>query len=320
MLQSTLTIQKTAFLEIVRHPAYYLLTILAALLILISQKIVLFGFHSELNMIRELGLSTIILWGVISCILFSHQSVFMELENRSAMTLLAKPVRRTDYILGKYLGLARSSFLGVLFLLLTLILTLWLHEGLPKLSRLQLKASSALIHFEFQQEPGESLEGPIKSLGGLSFATAVGSASASPTSLIWSYFINEFVSLNIWPILLGAVLAFLHTAVVTSFALLLATFFQPVVVAAGTLAFYLVGHLTDTLAGALTGDGTLLSIVRQLMHAALPNLELFTPADHLSRGEAVSAIYVALTLLYGILYVSVLLGLTSFAFSRRELP
>jgi hypothetical protein len=112
----------------------------------------------------------------------------------------------------------------------------------------------------------------------------------------------------------------MHTALVASFSLGLATAFPPVVVAVGTLAFYLIGHLTDFLHRAMSHSGALLSFVGQILSWVLPNLEHFNPSDHLARGEAVSAIYIALSLAYGILYVSFVLGTTVFAFSRRELP
>jgi ABC-type transport system involved in multi-copper enzyme maturation permease subunit len=319
MIRTILTIQKTAFIEIVRHPAYYLLTLATAFVIFISQFINLFSFRSEINIIRELGISTMVLWGVIACILFTYRSVYSELENRSAMSLLSKPVPRSAYILGKYLGLLRSLLIGLLLLTLVLILTLWVHEGIPKLERTVTKASTAVVHLFCHQTPGDSIEGPVKSLGG----TAVGAAltsSTSPGEIVWTYFFDDFMARNVWPMLVGAFLAFLHTAVVASFALGLATFAPPVVVATGTLTFYLIGHLTDKLHDVTSQMGTFLAIVGQLMRSLLPNLEHFNPAEHLSQGEPLSAIYIALAVAYGILYASVILGMTTFAFSRRELP
>ena len=319
MIRSTLTIQKTAFIQIARHPVFYLVLAFAAFLVFISQKLVLFSFHTELNMIRELGLSTLVLWGVFTCILFTHQSVFAEFENRSAMTLLSKPVFRSSYVVGKYLGLFRALFLGAFLLTLTLILTLWIHEGLPKLELSLIKSSSASLHVHMDSPPHDMMSGPVFSLGGSSLGAPLRHAT-TPGEDVWAYVTGQFVPINVFPMLLGGLLAFAQIAVIASFSLCLATFFPTVVVAVGTLSFYLVGHLTDYLVGLLHSDVTISVIVRLLIRCVLPNLEQFNPVDHLSRGDALPTIYVALALAYGTLYVLVVLGTTSFAFSRRELP
>ena len=319
MIRTTITIHKTSFLQIARHPIFYLVLSFAAFLVFISQKLVLFSFHTELNMIRELGLSTLVLWGVFVCILFTHQGVFAEFENRSAMTLLSKPLRRSSYVIGKYLGLLRALFLGSLLLTLTLILTLWIHEGLPKLELALVHSSASSIHVYLDQPPCDSMSGPVLSLGGASLGAPL-RFSMTPESAVWSYVTDHFFPSNVWPMLIGGLLSFVQVAVIASFSLCLATFFPTVIVAVGTLSFYLVGHLSDYLVGIFQRDVTLFVFVRQMVRCVIPNLEQFNPADHLSRGEALPAIYVALALLYGILYVLVVLGTTAFAFSRRELP
>ncbi len=320
MLRSIHSVHKITFLEIARHPAYYLITAITAFIIFISQKVVVFDFNSNLNMIRELGVSTLVLWGVFTCILFTQQSVFVEIENRCAMTLMAKPIRRFEYVLGKYFGLLRALFTGLLFLTIILMLTLWMDEGIPKLHRMGFKASTAVHHLVFHEAPGNSLEGPVFALGGPSVSAALLAAASTPREITWDYLFINFCSSNIWPVLIFSFLAFVHSAMIASFALALATFFTTVVVASGTLAFYLVGHLADYMAKGMPDAGIPALIVRQFMRCVLPNLEYFNPAEHIAQGEQLSAIYVALSLLYGILYVSLVLGMTSFAFSRRELP
>ena len=318
MNNPSLIIQRITFIEISRNPVYYLVLGFASFVIFLSQKLALFSFHTELNMIRELGLSTIVLWGVLTCILFTHQSVFSEIENRSALTLLSKPVRRPSYVLGKYLGLARALLLGAAFLTLVLILTLWIHEGIPKLDRAVLKSSSTCLHYHMDRPPLDALSGTVHSLGGSAYGILVRDATTSHYE-VWSYFTTRFLSSNVWPMVVGGLLSFFQVGIIASFSLGLATFFPTVVVASGTLAFYVVGHLSDFLIGALRIEGALAYIVRQLVRCVLPNLEQFNPVDHLSRGESLPAIYVALAITYGILYVSVILGITAFAFSRREL-
>jgi hypothetical protein len=146
------------------------------------------------------------------------------------------------------------------------------------------------------------------------------STAASPSDFVYAYVFGPFTQHNIFPLLEGGLLAFFQAALIASFSLSLSTFFPPVVVATGTLAVYVIGHTSDLLFQSLSQAGPVSLIVGQLVHWVLPNLGLFNPTDHLARGEPVSTIYIALAFSYGILYVSVVLGTTSFAFSRRELP
>jgi hypothetical protein len=319
-MRSILTIQRTSYIEIARHPAYYILTFSAGLCIWFSQYFILFGFHSNLNAMREVGMATLAIWAVLSCVLLSHQSIFVEIENKSALTVLTKPLHRHHYVFGKFLGLARALFLGLLFLLLIFILTLWSYEGLPKLAIIESKASLHPYPFATDSAVFDSIEVPMSSFGSLSSGCALASSITSPESIIWNYFSSTFATRNIWPILVIGFLIFIQSLVISCFSVALATFFPPVVVATGTISVYLIGHLSDLLASALSQSGTFLHIVGQMLKWVLPNLELFNPADHLSRGQAVSAIYIALSAGYGILYVSVVLVTAAFAFSRRELP
>jgi ABC-type transport system involved in multi-copper enzyme maturation permease subunit len=320
MFRNINTIQKAAFLEIARHPAYYIITFLFCILIFASQKLNLFSFRSEVDMIREMGFATLILWGVLSCILLSHQSLFAEMENRCAMTLLSKPIQRHAYVFGKYLGLARALFVGMLLLTIILILTLWTFDGLPELDRKLSQGAFSPIHFNHDDAAWNESEGAINTIGGFTTGIAMKTSTRSASDVVWSYFVDDFLAHNVWPVLIGGLLTFLQAALIASFALGLATYFPPEVVAVGTLTFYLIGHLSEFVRQALLDTGTVFSIVGQLICWALPNLEIFNPVSHLARGEPLSAIYVALALGYGILYGSAVLGTTAYAFSRRELP
>lgn len=322
MFRATRTISRATYREAVRHPAYYILTLSAALLIYTSRKFTFFGFSSESNMIREMGIATFVLWGVIASILLAHQSLFVEIENRSAITLLAKPVPRPAYLFGKYLGLLRALALGLLFLTSVLILTLWVHEGLPTLVRVEARAAKSLIHFAADAPEWEFLspEGPTGVLGGVAPAAAAEALSLAPQELVWKYFHGEFLARNVWTILAGAFLSLGQIALVASCAVALAAYAPPVVVAAGTAAVYLVGHLTDYLSGALLRVGGPAAGLGRILAWMLPNLENFNPSDRLSRGEMVSGIYVALASAYAILYVFAVLGAAGFVFSRREMP
>ncbi len=57
------------------------------------------------KIIKDLGLSAITLFCVLIAILIGGRIVYREVEKRTIYLILARPVRRAEFILGKYLGL-----------------------------------------------------------------------------------------------------------------------------------------------------------------------------------------------------------------------
>src|SRR6185503_10514243 len=112
--------------DITRRPLYYILLFTFALAIFGSKFLTLFSFYQEINMVREMGLATITFWGFIIIV------VTQELEDRTAVTLLSKPIQRTDFLLGKFAGLVVSLIPGMIVLAGVLFLTLWM-MAIPKM-------------------------------------------------------------------------------------------------------------------------------------------------------------------------------------------
>src|SRR6185295_4821204 len=118
--------------DITRRPLYYILLFTFALAIFCSKFLTLFSFYQEMNMVREMGMATITFWGFIVIVVTSGLVVTQELEDRTAVTLLSKPIERTEFLLGKFAGLVASLIPGIIVLSGVLFLTLWM-MGSPKL-------------------------------------------------------------------------------------------------------------------------------------------------------------------------------------------
>ena len=65
------------------------------------------------TLVKDIGLSFINVFGVLLAILMSTSLVHDEIDRRTVYTLLARPVRRRDYLVGKYLGLTLMSAANV---------------------------------------------------------------------------------------------------------------------------------------------------------------------------------------------------------------
>ena len=99
------TIAWHTFKESVRERVLYNLVVFALLLI---GAAILFGSISvgiEDVIIMNLGLSSISVFGLLMAIFIGIGLVWNEIDRRTIFSILAKPVHRYEFIIGKYLGL-----------------------------------------------------------------------------------------------------------------------------------------------------------------------------------------------------------------------
>ncbi len=124
-MRNTWTIASTTYADLTRRPIYYITLGAFALLVYCSSFLTQFTFFQEINMVREMGLASITLWGFIIIVSLTGVIVTQELEDRTAVTLLSKPLRRSAFLLGKYFGLMMALFMGMTVLAGVLFYTLW---------------------------------------------------------------------------------------------------------------------------------------------------------------------------------------------------
>ncbi len=122
-LRRTTWIARITFLEAIRQRFFAFLILLSAALVVssVSFRFLDFG-HGELKFVADFGFGGIFFFGSILTLAMTAQLFFAEIENRTAMTLLAKPVSRWEFLVGKFIGV--WAVLGIFIFTLTLILGL----------------------------------------------------------------------------------------------------------------------------------------------------------------------------------------------------
>ncbi len=118
-------IARNTFLEAVRQKFFNVLVVLSIAMIVSANFFRQFDFgSSELKFIADFGMGAILLFGSILSVVVTAQLFFSEIENRTALTMLAKPVYRWEFILGKFLGvfLVLLAFVGLMIFLLACVL------------------------------------------------------------------------------------------------------------------------------------------------------------------------------------------------------
>lgn len=116
-------------LEAIRQRFFNALLVLAAGMIVGAQLLREFNFGaSELKFLSDLGFGAITLFGTALSIVLAAQLFFAEIENRTAMTLLAKPVWRGEFVLGKFFGIALVLLLFTVTTTAVLMAVLFMRE------------------------------------------------------------------------------------------------------------------------------------------------------------------------------------------------
>jgi ABC-type transport system involved in multi-copper enzyme maturation permease subunit len=105
-----------AFREWLRHPLFWFISVGAMFLILVSPIIPYFTLGEDMKMVQELGYDTIMMASVLFGVIAAAMSISEEIEGRTAITLMSKPVSRRQFLLGKFAGIFLVSLLmtGVL--------------------------------------------------------------------------------------------------------------------------------------------------------------------------------------------------------------
>jgi ABC-type transport system involved in multi-copper enzyme maturation permease subunit len=101
------------FKESVRDKVLYNLVLFAMLLIAASYLIGQLTAGQDIKIIKDLGLAATSIFGLFIAVFIGIGLVSKEVDRRSIYSLLTKPIRRAEFILGKYLGLVLTLLVNV---------------------------------------------------------------------------------------------------------------------------------------------------------------------------------------------------------------
>lgn len=124
MITQLLAIARNTFLESVRQPIYFVLLmagwILQAFNVLLSGYSLGYTDSSEVTgdnkLLLDMGLATVFVLATLLAAFLATAVLSREIENKTALTVIAKPVSRPLFILGKHLGVTAAIVVAVVIL------------------------------------------------------------------------------------------------------------------------------------------------------------------------------------------------------------
>lgn len=101
-------IARATLKEAVRQPVFMLLLGIALLTLIINTFLPFFSMGEDVKMLKDCGLATMLICGLLLAVWTSSTSIADEIEGKTAMTLLSKPITRRQFVIGKFLGIIQA--------------------------------------------------------------------------------------------------------------------------------------------------------------------------------------------------------------------
>ncbi len=111
---------KNTFIEAVRDKILYLLLFFGVFLFGASQLLSPLALGEARRVTLDVGLVAISVFGCLITVFVGHQLIFREVERKTLYFVFARPLRRSHFVWGKFLGLFAVLALSVIVMLLLL--------------------------------------------------------------------------------------------------------------------------------------------------------------------------------------------------------
>jgi len=103
----------------IAQPLFSIIAILGGVLVVFFIWIPYNTFGEDIKMLKDSGLTLIMVLGIVQAVWAASSSISEEIEGRTALTVLSKPISRPSFIVGKFLGILWT--VAILFVILGLL-------------------------------------------------------------------------------------------------------------------------------------------------------------------------------------------------------
>src|SRR5580704_13573669 len=100
----TFVILRHTFIEAVVQPIFSLLLALGSAILIIFGLLPFFTLGEDTVMYKSVGLDVILLMVLLATLFATSKSIHEEIEDRTMLTLMSKPIYKWAVLVGKYLG------------------------------------------------------------------------------------------------------------------------------------------------------------------------------------------------------------------------
>jgi ABC-type Na+ efflux pump permease subunit len=279
-------ITANTFTELSRLKIFYVLLLFALLLIGSSLFMAQLTFQQEFQVLKDIALGSMSIFTSVLAVVATARLIPQDLEDRTIYTILAKPVPRVEYLLGKLAGVLTLLAVSMVVMSVLFFVVLKVRE--------QTVLSDTLR--QMQDSPPEQM------------ADALAAVRAS------AFHVN---------LLSGIGIIYVKACLLAALTLFVSTFATTAIFTTVVMVFvYFIGHLQSTARTywLQTGSaGWITKLFLAFVALLFPDLQLFNLVDDIAAGTAIPLALFAKTATLGLFYTGFYLLLSWTVFYRKEL-
>jgi len=279
----------------------------------------MYTMSDDNKLLREIGLSTLFLTSLFIAIFSASGAVAEELERKTIITVLSKPVQRPIFIISKFLGVAATVVLAHYICTIALLMSIrhgvletasdthdWTVIGTAGIVIAISLLLSAFFNYAYDWKFSSTAIVLIAVFGTL------GIVFLSFIDRNWRFNPSEngFNALDIY----GSILLLLAALIIVALAIALSARFNIVVTLSACVGIFLLGLISDYVFGRFAEAHLWAKIGRFLV----PNLQVFWISDAIYEGSSVPLKYIVISATYALCYTTAILALAVALFQRRQ--
>jgi len=320
MIAKIASVARNCFTETIRQPLYGTILATTAGLLVMNVALSAYTLDDDNKLLKDLGLSTLLMSGLFLSAFSASGVVTREIENKTVLTVISKPIGRPSFVIGKFFGLigalAVASYLcGIVFLL--------------------------TVRHKVMQTGSQHYDMPVILFGiGAVFACVI---MAGFANYFYGY---QFASTSIWlavplmtfaillvclidpewklqspgkdfldgQILIAIVLVFLTIMILTAIAIAASTRLGQVMTLAICTGILLVGLVSDYLFGLSANQ----NLYAKIAYWITPNIAFLWVTDAITQGTEITIRYLCTLMLYVFAYTAAAICFAIALFQKRE--
>lgn len=319
MFPQLLTISRNTFTESIRQPIFAVLVFVAVLGLVLNPLVSAYTMGDDNKLLIDLGLSTLFVAGLFMAAFTAAGVLNREIENKTVLTVISKPVSRPLFVLGKYLGTTAALTLGLWSLSLIFLLT---------------------VRHKVATASYDPFDTPVLTFGILALLAALIVATVGNYFFQWVFSSSFVICFAVFEtiawvlvmlidkhwqfqspltdidgqLLLGMVLLFQAILIIAAVAIAASTRLGQVMTLVICFVVFGLGLINDP----LLGERMQRSGWAELFYRLVPNIQFLWPADALTQGNDFTLGYVAMVSAYTAFIIGAILSLAVLLFQTRE--
>ncbi|HPS54128.1 MAG TPA: ABC-2 transporter permease [Sedimentisphaerales bacterium] len=318
------TIALNTFTETIRQPIYAIIICSALIMLTLSPYLTMYSMSDDSKLLREIGLSTLFLTSLFIAIFAASGALAEEIENKTIITVLSKPVNRPTFVIAKFLGVTTAVALAHYICSIALLITIrdgvlesasdthdWVALGCGIAIIVIALILSTFFNFSYDWKFSSSaivLSGILGTLGIIVLAFIDENCKFNPAA-------NGINSFDI----LGSLLLFLAALIIVALAIAFSTRFNIAVTLALCIGIFLLGLISDHVFGKIAeSDIWIQSILAQGCRFIIPNLQVFWISDAIYEESVIPLRYIGISAFYALSYTSGVLLFAIALFQKRQ--